>query len=201
MRPARDRRHVVDRAQGVGGIADGHDLGALIQEIPQSGHVQRVILDVEVDPAHGRAAVLGHHDPGRDVGVVVHAGDDDLVAGSDLTAQRAADAKRERRHVRAEHDFLRRSGVQHVGDGLVRIVQHGVAALAGGERAAVVGVAVGQVVADGVDHRLRHLGAAGVVEKHGRLAVDLHGESGILRTNLSQIKRVCHRSAFLGREL
>ena len=81
------------RAQGVGCIADRNDLGALAEGIAQACHVQGVILDIEIYPAHGRATILGHHHPGSDVGVVIHARQNDLIARPDLPSQCPADAK------------------------------------------------------------------------------------------------------------
>jgi len=75
---------IVDRAAGVAGIADCDQLGAGGDEGAQVLHVQRAGFDVDVGPLYRGAGVLGHHHPGADVGVVVEASDDDLVARAEL---------------------------------------------------------------------------------------------------------------------
>ena len=45
-------------------------------------------------------------------------------------------------------------------------IQCGIAFTAGGEFAAVVGIAMGEIIADGIDHALRHLAAGRAVEKN-----------------------------------
>ena len=89
---------------------------------------------------------------------------------------RAPDVEGERRHVVAELDLVRARGAEEVGHGRVGLVGHRVAELARRERATAVGVGVREVVADGVDHALRDLGAAGAVEERNGPTVLLTGE-------------------------
>ena len=73
-----------------------------------------------------------------------------------------------RGHVVAEHDLVRRGGVQEIRHGGVRLLQHRVRLLAGAEGAFVVGVAVQQVAVDAVEALLGDLCPARVVEEHVR---------------------------------
>ena len=121
----------VDRAQGVGGVAES-DQGRLF------GHggfevfqVQLAGGGVKVYAAHAAAGVGGEVQPGRDVGVVVEVGDDDGVAGADALGQGMAEAEGERGHVGAEHDFLGARGVEEVGHGGASFVDQRVRGAAG----------------------------------------------------------------------
>ena len=81
------------------------------------GHVEGAVGRLDVHPAHLQAALLGDGQPGRHVGIVVEARDDDGVA----TAQRRADGPAERirdgRHVRPEADLVCVRGAEEVGRG------------------------------------------------------------------------------------
>ena len=48
------------------------------------------VVEVDVSDAHDDAALLGQHEPGDDVGVVVERGDDDLVARGERAPDGAA---------------------------------------------------------------------------------------------------------------
>ena len=54
---------------------------------------------------------------------------------------------------------------EHIGHGLVRVVEHRIAALARGKRAAVVGIVAGQVARHGINHALRALVPPGLSKK------------------------------------
>jgi hypothetical protein len=113
--------------------------------------------------AHHEPVVLGHADPGRDVGVVVELGDDDLVAAAQGAGHGVGEQEVERRHVRSEGDLLRGAagerggGGPSGGDDLGRLTR-------GRERAAVIGHPVLQVRPHRRDHHVRDLGAAWAVE-------------------------------------
>ena len=96
----------------------------------QAVQVERCAVLPELDPADGRAAILGNGEPRCDVGVVVEAGHDDLVARTEVAAQRAADAKRDRGHVRPERDLVGIVGTQEVGAGGVDLVEERIGLLA-----------------------------------------------------------------------
>ena len=119
--------------------------------------------------------ILGEAQPGGDVGVVIHAGHDQLVAGLEGLADGPAQVEVERGHVRPEDDFLPVRRVEEVRDGLACGMFHGVGALAGGERAAMIGVHAGVVFGHGIDHPLGNLGSGRVVEMHGQRAAGVHG--------------------------
>ena len=69
--------------------------------------VESAVLLAQVGIAHDEVEVVGELEPGRDVRVVVEAGDDDLVAGSELATQGPREREVERRHVLAEADLRR----------------------------------------------------------------------------------------------
>jgi hypothetical protein len=171
MRPRDDLADRVDRPDSVARIADGDELrprGQLRLEVLE---IERHVVLADIHLADGETAVGGHALPGADVRLVVERRDDDLVAGPQRGADAPPDMERERRHVVAELDLVRAGGSEEVGDSRVRFLGHRVGRLARRERAAVVGVGVGQVAGDRVDDALRDLGAAGSVEEGDRSPV------------------------------
>ena len=162
--PADDRRHIVDRAHGVGGIADRHQPCTRGDQRLHVLHVERAGFHIHIRPANLRASILGQHQPGRDVGVVVQARDHDLVLRPKLGGQRMAEGKGQAGHVVAKDDF-RRLRAQQVGGSLAGVVDHGVRADRRLEDPVRVGVAPRVIVGDGGDHRFVHLRAAWVVKK------------------------------------
>src|SRR5690349_12142724 len=125
---------------------------------------------MDFGPANGYAAILGHGEPGGDVGIVIEAGDDDFISGLQLTADGARDGVGQRGHVRAKGDFVG-AAVEEVAHGGAGVGNHGVSAAAGGVGSAGVGVIVAEIVGDGVDDALRDLRSARAVEEDGGVAV------------------------------
>ncbi len=70
----------VDRPDRVAGIADRDELGVRVELRFEVLEVERHVVQVDVDPADGHAAIGGHRLPGADVGLVVQRRDHDLVA-------------------------------------------------------------------------------------------------------------------------
>ena len=95
---------------------------------------------------------------------MVELGDEDLVAGRELAADRLGEEKREGRHVGAVAHLV---GVaaDEVGRSLVGVVEDLVALFAGCEGAVGIGVVVDEVVGDGVDHALDRHGDRGAAER------------------------------------
>ena len=145
----------------------GHRAGdeprALRDQRPQIVDVQIAVL-AHLPPFELGAGRL-QRQPGRDVGVVVHVGDDDLVAFAEHLADAEADQADERRRVHAEADLGRaarideqRHAFARIGDRLVDLDALAVAA-------AALDIVVDEVAGHGIEHALRDLRAGGVVEE------------------------------------
>ena len=160
----REALRVVDRAGAVGGHAHGHKPGPVAQHLGQGIVGKLVGARVEVHPAHRQAKVLGQQQPGRHIGVVVHARQHDLVALAELAAQAARHVEGERRHVLPEDDLRGRGRIVEVGAGAVRLIHQFAGRQGGREVAAQIGIAVDQAVHRPVHHLLRDLGSGRVVE-------------------------------------
>ena len=126
------------------------------------GQLERVA--VGLGEAHGGARALGVDDPRADVGVVVQARADDLVAGPERAPDRAGEGHRQRGHAEAEDDLRGRRAEQRAGarprgrDELVGRVR-------GREDAAVVGAAArAHPRVHRLDRGVDHLRAGGAVE-------------------------------------
>ena len=162
---------VVDRPGAVRGPAERGDTrspGELRGEVVD---VDDARLRVDAGLADGDAAVARRQHPGGDVGVVVEARHEDLVAGTERAAEDPRGVQGEGRHVGAEDDLgAGRCSEERRGLG-ARLLEHGVAGLRGHERPAEVGVLVAVVGLDGLVDRPVHLRAAGVVEED-TVAVD-----------------------------
>ena len=89
-------------------------------------------------PADGHAFFF-EREPGRNVGVVIEARDQDFVAGAEVAADRARHHIGQRGHVGAEDDFIG-GAVEEVGHGGAGFGDHGVGVAAGGVGSAGVGV-------------------------------------------------------------
>ena len=73
---------VVDRVGGAEDVADVHErqhLRALVDQGVEVGQVEAAVVG-QREPAQRRAGALAEHLPRHEVGVVLHLGDDDLVA-------------------------------------------------------------------------------------------------------------------------
>ncbi len=139
-------RHALDvheRPERVGRPREGDDarpFGEALREVVQV----EPALRVDSDEPDREVEIVRQLEPGRDVGVVIDSGHEDLVARAELPADRAGEREVQRRHVRAEHDLLRLAA-QEGGRGVPRLVDHRVGAPAGLEEAAGVRVRLAQV--------------------------------------------------------
>ena len=103
--------------------------------------------------------------PGRDVGVVVQVGDDDLATFAERLAHREAHEPDERGGVQPEGDLGRIRGIDEGGDAGARpgdAFVHVARALVGG---AALDLPVQHVIGDGIDHGAWQLRAGRVVEE------------------------------------
>ncbi len=81
---------------------------------------------MEIYPPDSAAPVFGCHDPGSDIGVVVQAGDDDLIPGLPGTGDSAADGESQAGHVVAEDNPLRSGSIEEVRQSYMRFVQYSI---------------------------------------------------------------------------
>ena len=103
--------------------------------------------------------------------------------------ERAAQRKRQRRHVRAERNLLRTLGSDEVRDRPMRVREHRVARLRGRKRPAAIRVAVQQIIGDRLGDPARRLAARGPVEEDRGPPRDLSLKAGEPRAN--RIDRKC----------
>ena len=155
-------------------------LVALVEPLVELFEPQGAIGRVDVDMAERRPRLLGRQHPGRDVGVVIEPGDDDLVTRPPGLGQRPAEGESQRGHVQTEDHCVRISTAEQIGDGGASRVGELADLDTGGEQTAVVGVAMGQAIRNGGDDVVRHLTAGRAVEKDRLASGDLAGESGEL---------------------
>ncbi len=100
-----DPAHVRDRADRIRGPGECDDFRPFRDLRLEVRVVERAVLFAQVGEAHDEVEIAGELEPGRDVGVVVEPGDDDLVAGGEVPADRSREREVERRHVLAEADL------------------------------------------------------------------------------------------------
>ena len=162
----------VDRADGVRRETDRDEPRPGPESVVEVVEPQRAVVGLDADPAHDEVALAGDRQPRRDVGVMVHAREDDLVAGREARPDRAAERERDRRHVRPEGDLVRVGRPEQVGDRGPRARDERVGLGARREGAMGVRAAVREVVADRVQARVGDLRARGTVEPgDGHVAV------------------------------
>ena len=162
-----------DRPQGVGHPGHGQDLGPLVQQRSQLREVELPVVG-QRDVAEDRAGHLRRELPGHDVRVVLHVGEEDLVALLQELAppplghevQRFGGPAREHDRARVRSAEERRELGARALEGLRRLLTERV------DPAVGVRVVVRVEVGDGVDHLTRLLGRGGRVQVDERVAVD-----------------------------
>ena len=193
--PAGDLGDRVDRAEHVGDPGQRDDLGALGDQLVDVRQVEPAVVG-EPEPAQRRAGALGEQLPRHDVGVVLHLGDDDLVARADLRAGPRAHASVLATRLSASEAFLVK--ITSSRDGRVDERRHlvaGVLERLGRLRAELVHGAgdVGVVALEVVDHRvdddLRLLRGVGAVEVDQRA-----GPPASVRARIGKSLRMTSRS-------
>src|SRR4030067_2570908 len=90
MRHADQHGDRIDRPQSGGGGTKGYQSRLAFQGFPEGLKVQGAVFGMEIHPPDSAASVFGCHDPGSDIGVVIHASDDDLIPGLPGTSDGAA---------------------------------------------------------------------------------------------------------------
>ena len=162
-----------DRPQGVGHPGHRQDLGPLVEQGAQFREVELPVVG-ERDVAEDRAGHLRRELPGDDVRVVLHVGEEDLVAFlEELPPPPLRDEVQRLRRAASEHD---RAGVRRaeeaseLGPGtlerLRRLLTERV------DPAVGVRVVVGVEVGDGLDHLTGLLGRGRRVQVDERMSVD-----------------------------
>jgi hypothetical protein len=134
-------------------------------------------------------------EPRRDVALVIHAGNDDLVAGLEAAAERPRHLERQAGHAGADDDLARRAGAEEIGHGGVRLLPDLDGVARGGKRAAEIAGRMRHGGAHRLDHRPGHLGAGGVVEPDGAAV----GQGGKLAAHTLDGERLHLGVFFVGR--
>jgi hypothetical protein len=178
----------IDGANGVGGVTDGDEFCFARDFFAEVVEIERAVGIVNIGLTDDDAFFF-ECAPGRDVGVVIESGDDNFVAGLEITSDRSRECERDRRHVLAEDDFVF-AAIEEVGHCGAGGGDHRVVAAAGFEGAASVGVGGEEIIRDGVHDLLGDLGAGGAVEESGLVAVDLEIEGWKLLADPGDVERV-----------
>ena len=142
--------------------------------------IQRAIGCVQIHFTHSRAGIPRGELPWRVIGIVVKVRDDNFIVGRPFPRQRAAQGEGERSHVGAKGNAIgigRADKIRQCGMGRI---QFGIAFTAGGEFTTVVGITMGEIITDGINHALRHLAAGRAVEKNCCPTIYLSRQGGKL---------------------
>ena len=102
---------------------------------------------------------------------MLQASDHDFIAGVPIMRDRAADVRCQRGHVVAKDDLFRAGRVIEICHRSMRFIQNGSGFLAGGERAAVIGIVLGQASGNAVERLPGDLGTARVGEENHALVL------------------------------
>jgi hypothetical protein len=139
-----------------------------------------------------RAGALAQQLPRHDVGMMLHAGDDDFIAGPDHAGRRKLLATRLMLSVVAgEDDLLDAGGVQKGAHLFPRLFVGDGGAFRQQMNAAMdVGVIAAVTLADGVNHRFRLLHRSGVIQINQRLAVNPLAQNGKFGADAGQIQLI-----------
>jgi len=169
---------------------DRDDFGARGEEAVKFVHEQFAAL-VHGNDADFGAGLFGDELPGNDVGVVLHRGEEDFVAGlEESSAPRGRDEIDALRGSAGENNFARFGGIDEAGDFFAGQLVIGGCLLAEGVNAAMdVGVFVFVIIFDPIDDGQRFLRGGGVVEIDQRLAVDFCIEDGEMGAERRQVEQ------------
>jgi len=173
VRELADPGGVGDRADRVRRPGERDHLGAGPELVLQVTDLERGVV-VQRDLPDHQIAVMRDLQPGRDPGVVVQAGHEDLVAGAELARGGPGQREVERGHVRPEGDlaWLAAEEPGRLGLGFLEDLAD---ADAGGVARAQVGARLAEGQRDRVADLIGHLRAAGSVEE--REALPERGET------------------------
>ena len=159
-----DARDLRQRADGVRRHREGDDPGARRELTLEVGEIDVAFVG-DVGEADFEAEVVGQLQPGRDVAVVVEAGDDDLVSRLESATSGTGEREGQRGHVGAERHLVGRAAEEAAG-GVARSVDNADRPLARLEWAADVRVRLAQIHRDGIDHLVGHLRPARSIQQH-----------------------------------
>src|SRR5215204_2253554 len=179
VRARRDLLDRVDRAQRVRDVADADELRPLAQQGVELFEYQLAAV-VHRDDAQTRALLLAEHLPRHEVRVVLHLGDDYLVARFDELAPVAVHDEVDALCDAADEDALARlARVDKAPDLLARaLVGRGRALAQVVDAAVYVRMLLAQVLGPALDDDARHLRRSGVVEVDQWLPVHRLPEHG-----------------------
>ncbi len=141
-----------------------HQAGLVAEQSGKGRLLHLPRFPVEGQETHDQPLVLCQLQPGRDVALVVHAGEDDLVARHEAATERARHMIGQRRHVGADDDFPGRGRPQEIGHRLMGVVHDLLRGERRGEKAAEIGIGGKQAVRYGVGHGTRHLRAGRIIQ-------------------------------------
>ena len=132
----------------------------------------------DVEPAQFRPGTFTHQLPGHQIGVVLHDGDDDLVAGAESGSEGVRGKVQRLGGVGEGDDLLGTVRPDELGDTLTSTLE-----CLGGlqtqpvHRPGDIGVVLAVVLGDGIDDHLGFLGGVGRVEIGQRVAAHLPTEN------------------------
>jgi hypothetical protein len=172
-------------------MGHGHHARARADGALQRHHVELAVIE-DGNPDKARAAALTGHVPGHDVGVMLHLGDDHLVAG--LEGQPCRDQIDGLGAAAREHDLLGTARIQEARErmahglvGLCRLVCERM------QPAMHIGIGPAHGRAHGLDHDPGLLGGGRIVEIDQRVPVDLTRQDRHLGARNSGVK-TAHQS-------
>ncbi len=183
--------HRVHRAQRIRDMRKRYELGALVEKLFIFTE-QNFAGVVDGRDAQFRTFFLAQHLPRHDIRMVLQPRNDYLVAGLDESAAIAVHHQIDALGGAArEDDFVLVFGV----DEALRLVPcffelRGGVLAQGMHRTMNIGVLLGLIPHQPVDHGLRHLAACGIVQIHQRLAVDMARKNREIRTYARHIQQV-----------
>ena len=151
-------------------------------------------------PPDDLGAVGLQRQPGGDVGVVIHVGDDDFVALAEHLGDAEAHQPDEGGGIEPEGNFLRPVGIDEQADAFARLLEIAVDPLAVLVFRHALDIEIDEMIGDCVDDALRHLRAAGIFKENEIAGLADGGEHGpdlIDRKVIPPWIRRCRRSAHI----
>src|SRR5215470_12740133 len=181
VRAPDDLGHGIDRPQDIGNVGGRHHPSARREETGEGFHVEEALAYHRHGLEDGAVVAAGHL-PGNEVGVMLHLGDDDLVAGPERPPHALGNQVDRLRGAAREDDLLAVPRPHEAAHGIAgALVELGRLLTKGVDGAVDVGVAPLVIGRDRFDHRPRLLAGGRGVEIDQRRAVHHTGEDGEIR--------------------
>ena len=181
-----NRRDVVDGADDVRAMGNADQPGPAVQQRLQGRQLKLPGLRIDAPFPDRRPGRRRQPAPGADIAFMVLVGDDDLVTRTEPAAHRLRQHIGQLRRRRADDDLIV-AGVDPVGHQIGGIVHR----LGGAARQVIFRAMLhphgGEIPAHPVHHRLRHIGAAGILEEGPGAGLGV-GEAGKLAADEIEIK-------------